>query len=219
MPEHQLLAHLTADILKSKAPALFFDHRVERHLHQHIAQLFLHQLRIVSINGLQRFAGLFQKVLPDGSMGLYLIPRTAVLRVPQDTQNFQQLLCRIGCLWLPVQHSAHLPCKRYCILYRISCSFARQSAQISRISPAFSARKNRTVPCGERRPVAEPFYYSCAPHLLQNSASSETGAPHCGQALCSSGWSAGTSSCTTYSASAASAGVRDAFRRAISCSM
>ena len=192
---------------------------MEHHLHQHIAQLFLHQLRIVSINGLQRFAGLFQKVLPDGSMGLYLIPRTAVLRVPQDTQNFQQLLCRIGCLWLPVQHSAHLPCKRYCILYRISCSFARQSAQISRISPAFSARKNRTVPCGERRPVAEPFYYSCAPHLLQNSASSETGAPHCGQALCSSGWSAGTSSCTTYSASAASAEVRDAFRRAISCSM
>ena len=39
------------------------------------------------------------------------------------------------------------------------------------------------MPCGERRPVAEPFYYSCAPHLLQNSASSETGAPHCGQAL------------------------------------
>ena len=44
--------------------------------------------------------------------------------------------------------------------------------------------------------------YSCAPHLLQNSASSETGAPHCGQVL-RAGW-AGCSGAASSSSTGAS---------------
>ena len=106
---------------------------MERHLHQHIAKLFLHQHRVIGIDGLQRLTGLLQKILPDGGMGLHLVPRAAVLRVPQDAQDLQQLFCRVGGLGLPVQHSAHTPCKRYCILYRIFRVFSRQHRQIPAI--------------------------------------------------------------------------------------
>ena len=87
MPEHQLLTDAAAHILKGKASPLFLHGSVEHHLHQHVPQLLPEQNGLVCINGFQRLAGLFQKIFADGRMGLHLIPRAAIFRVPQDADH------------------------------------------------------------------------------------------------------------------------------------
>ena len=109
----------------------------------------------------------------------------------QSVSTLQQLLRRIGRLWVPVQHTFHLLLKRYCKLYRSCCGFSSKKPQFSSIFHGFLrfSQKQDGVLWGI--PPCCSFFrlpaYSCAPHLLQNSASSETGAPHCGQVL-RAGW-------------------------------
>ena len=159
-------------------------------------------------------------------MGLHLIPRTAVFRVPQDADHLQQLLRCIGRLWGPVQHTFHLLLKRYCKLYRSCCGFSSKKPQFSSIFHGFLRFSQKQDGILRGIPPCCSFFlfsaYSCAPHLLQNSASSETGAPHCGQVLRGSSAgaasaagasSAAGSSASVNSTSAVSAGVREAFRR------
>jgi len=206
VPEHQLFADIAAHILKGKASPLFLYGGVEHHLHQHVSQLLPEQHGVVCINGFQRFAGLFQKIFADGSMGLHLIPRTAVFRVPQDADHLQQLLRCIGRLWGPVQHTFHLLLKRYCKLYRSCCGFSSKKPQFSSIFHGFLRFSQKQDGILRGIPPCCSFFlfsaYSCAPHLLQNSASSETGAPHCGQVL-RAGW-AGCSGAASSSSTGAS---------------
>ena len=205
VPEHQLFADVAAHILKGKASPLFFHGGVEHHLHQHVSQFLPEQNGVICVNGLQRLAGLFQKVFADGRMGLHLIPRAAIFRVPQDADHLQQLLRRIGRLRVPVQHTFHLLLKRYCKLYRSCCGFSSKKPQFSSIFHGFLrfSQKQDGVLWGI--PPCCSFFrlpaYSCAPHLLQNSASSETGAPHCGQVL-----RAGWAGCSGAASSASSMG-------------
>ena len=112
MAEDQLLAHLPADLLKVEPPALFLQHHMERHLHQHIAQLLPEHVGIVGVNGLQRLTGLLQEVFPDGGVGLHLVPRTARFRVPQDADDLDKILGRIVLTIRPILHGASLLCSK-----------------------------------------------------------------------------------------------------------
>ena len=77
---------------------------MEGHLHQHVAQLLAHHGCVVGINGLQRLAGLLQKILPDGCVGLHLIPGAAVFSVTQNADDLQQILRRVAFPFGPVLH-------------------------------------------------------------------------------------------------------------------
>ena len=102
----QLFAHFPADIREGAAALLFFQHRVEYHLHQHVPQLFPQHPGVVCVDGLQSLAGLFQEVFADGLVGLDLVPGAAILRVAQDADDLDQILRRIVLLFGPVDHAA-----------------------------------------------------------------------------------------------------------------
>ena len=88
------------------------------------------------------------------------VPGAAVFRVPQDAEHFHQLLSRIRRLRFPVQHRLHLPCKRYCKLYRTFCGFASKSRNFPAFFKVFCAfHKNRTASFGGTPP--------CCGHLLR----------------------------------------------------
>ena len=50
---------MVGHIVGREAADFLFHVDIEEHLHQHVAQLFLHQLRIVEIEGLGGFVSLF----------------------------------------------------------------------------------------------------------------------------------------------------------------
>ena len=104
MAEDQLLAHLAADLLEIEPAPLLLHDGVERHLHQHITQLFPQHGRVVGIDGFQRLAGLLQKVLPNGLMRLHLVPRAARFRVPQDADDLDEVFRRIVFALRPILH-------------------------------------------------------------------------------------------------------------------
>ena len=138
MAEDQLLAHLAADLFHVETAPLLLDDGVEHHLHQDIAQLFLHHDRVVGVDGFQRLACFFQKVFPDGSVGLDFVPRTAVLPVSQDSDDLHEVFRRIVFPRRPVLHGAspfRIPktsANRF-KLYRRICRNARVQAHF----PAF----------------------------------------------------------------------------------
>ena len=141
MAEDQLLAHLAADLFHVETAPLLLDDGVEHHLHQDVAQLFLHHDRVVSVDGFQRLARFFQKVFPDGSVGLDFVPRTAVLPVSQDADDLHEVFRRIVFPRRPVLHGAspfRIPkasANRF-KLYRRICRNARVQAHF----PAFCGK-------------------------------------------------------------------------------
>ena len=141
MAEDQLLAHLAADLFHVKTAPLLLDDGVEHHLHQDVAQLFLHHDRIVSVDGFQRLARFFQKVFPDRSVGLDFVPRTAVLPISQDADDLHEVFRRIVFPRRPVLHGAspfRIPktsANRF-KLYRRICRNARVQAHF----PAFCGK-------------------------------------------------------------------------------
>lgn len=76
----QLFADTCRHILKGKPILLFLHPGMQRHLKQNVAEFLAQEMRIVQIDGVHRFVGLFEEVLPDGFMRLHLVPRAAVLR-------------------------------------------------------------------------------------------------------------------------------------------
>ena len=93
MPEHQLLAHLPADLLEIEPAPLFRNDGMERHLHQHVAQLLAHHGRVVGINGFQHLgreaqidALLLQTPLPTSQISALNAQITA-LASTYTTQN------------------------------------------------------------------------------------------------------------------------------------
>ena len=50
---------------------------VEHHLHQDVAKLLRHALRLPVVDGLQQFVALLQEVLLQGVVGLLPVPGTA----------------------------------------------------------------------------------------------------------------------------------------------
>ena len=141
MAEDKLLAHLAADLFHIETAPFLLDDGVEHHLHQDVAQLFLHHDRVVSVDGFQRLACFFQKVFPDGSVGLDFVPRTAVLPVSQDADDLHEVFRRIVFTRRPVLHGAspfRIPktsANRF-KLYRRICRNARVQAHF----PAFAAK-------------------------------------------------------------------------------
>ena len=57
--EDELAYHMVGHIVGREAAGFLFHVDIEEHLHQHIAELFLHQLRIVEIESLGSLVSLF----------------------------------------------------------------------------------------------------------------------------------------------------------------
>ena len=69
-------------------PGLALNIRVEQHLHEHVAQLFLQVRRITGVDGLADLIRLLQEVAADALVRLHLIPGAAVRRTQvRDERN------------------------------------------------------------------------------------------------------------------------------------
>ena len=95
VPLNQLLAYAIADLFPGKAAGFLFHAGMESNLHQHIAQLFTHQHRVIQVQCVHSLIRFFQEVHPNRCMGLNFIPRTAVDRIPQKGDNADKIICRV----------------------------------------------------------------------------------------------------------------------------
>ena len=92
-PEHvrvavdELPAGRVRNIVNIEMPGLALNIRVEQHLHEHIAQLFLQVRRITGVDGLTGLIRLLQEVSADALMCLHLIPRTAARRAQERDER------------------------------------------------------------------------------------------------------------------------------------
>ena len=87
VPVDELLAGRVRNIVNIKMPGLALNIRVEQHLHEHIAQLFLQVRRITGVDGLTGLIRLLQEVSADALMCLHLIPRTAARRAQERDER------------------------------------------------------------------------------------------------------------------------------------
>ena len=78
MAEDQLLAHPVDDVVQIELAGGIGHAGVEHDLQKHVAQLLLHVLVIHGVDGLGHLIGLLQHIAPDGLVGLYPVPGTAV---------------------------------------------------------------------------------------------------------------------------------------------
>lgn len=74
-----------------KRPASFFHVDDEEHLHQHIAELFFHQLGIVEVKGLGGLIGFFKEVAAVRLVRLLAVPRASTRRA-QNVQDVNKVV-------------------------------------------------------------------------------------------------------------------------------
>ena len=87
VPVDELLAGRVRNIVNIEMPGLAFNIRVEQHLHEHIAQLFLQVRRITGVDGLTGLIRLLQEVAADALVRLHLIPRAAIRRAQERDER------------------------------------------------------------------------------------------------------------------------------------
>ena len=83
----QTLTHSVAHVVQVKAPRVLLDAGMEDDLQKHVAQLLLHVVGIVLIQSLAGLVGLFQKIAPDGLVGLGPVPGAAPRSAEQTNQR------------------------------------------------------------------------------------------------------------------------------------
>ena len=96
----KLIAYRSANIIKVEAPFFLSHLGVKHHLEQQIPQLSTQVVEVFSRNRVQHFISFFEGIRSNSGECLLFVPRTAVLRVPQDAQDLQQLFCRVRGLGL-----------------------------------------------------------------------------------------------------------------------
>ena len=82
-----LLAGSVRHIVNIKMPGLALNIRMEQHLHEHVAQLFLQVRRITGVDGLADLIRLLQEVAADALVRLHLIPRAAIRRAQERDER------------------------------------------------------------------------------------------------------------------------------------
>ena len=95
---------MVGHVVCRKASGVLFHVDVEEDLHQHVAELFLHQLRIVKIEGFGGFVGLLQKVAAVAFMRLLTVPRAAA-RCAQNAQDVNKVLVGVGFFLRIIYHT------------------------------------------------------------------------------------------------------------------
>ena len=98
-------------VVRCEAAGVLFDVDIKEDLHQHIAKLFLHQLRIVKIEGLGGLVSLFQEVAAVAFMRLLTVPRAAARRA-QNAQDVNKVLIRV-CRFLRIIYHNFPPIARH----------------------------------------------------------------------------------------------------------
>ena len=78
VPAHELLADAAHHVIEREVALLLGNLRLKIHLEQQVAKLFAQRVHVILVEGIKNLGGLFEQVLLKGSMGLLLVPRTAV---------------------------------------------------------------------------------------------------------------------------------------------
>ena len=105
MAVNQLFADAVADIGEGETACFFLHPGVEYHLEQDIPQLLLQKGRILPVNGLHRFVGLLDEIVPDAVVVLFPVPDTASF-APEKFHDPQQIVHLVVVLDRKVYHLA-----------------------------------------------------------------------------------------------------------------
>ena len=89
--EDELSHHVVGDIVGHEAAGFLFHVDVEEHLHQHIAELFFHQLGIVEVEGLGGLIRFFKEVAAVRLVRLLAVPRASARRA-QNAQDVNKVV-------------------------------------------------------------------------------------------------------------------------------
>ena len=87
MPVDEFFAGSVRHIVNIKMPGLALNIRMEQHLHEYVAQLFLQVRRITGVDGLAGLIRLLQEVAADALVRLHLIPRAAIRRAQERDER------------------------------------------------------------------------------------------------------------------------------------
>ena len=90
MAADELLGEGFCDIGQVKHALFGRELRVVDHLKKQVAKLSLEVDRVRTLDGVDEFIHFFQRMRHDTAPGLLLIPRTAVLRIPQTLHDLDQ---------------------------------------------------------------------------------------------------------------------------------
>ncbi|MNH83524.1 hypothetical protein D3C73_359190 [compost metagenome] len=91
MAEDQLVVQTADNIVDREHSCFLFHLGMQHNLKQQVPKLFLHMTRIILINGLDNFIGLFNQVLADRLVGLLPVP-LAAFGTTEDRYNLMQSL-------------------------------------------------------------------------------------------------------------------------------
>ena len=103
MAEDQLAADVIGHIVKGEASGVLLHVDVEENLHQNVAQLLAHQLRVVAVKCFGSLVRLLKKVAAIRQMRLHAIPGAAV-RCAENAQDRDQIVKIINGFLLKMYH-------------------------------------------------------------------------------------------------------------------
>ena len=102
--EDELAHDIISHVVRREAAGFLFHVDVEEDLHQHIAELLFHQLRIVEVKGLGGFIRFFKEVAAVRLMRLLAVPRASAWRA-QNAQNVDKVVICVDIFLRIIYHT------------------------------------------------------------------------------------------------------------------